>query len=72
MNNMQVKDKKNHKKQLGASLVEYGLLIALVSVVLIVSVKAVGDNVRLQFREVAREGFSGSGFGPCGFPLPPC
>jgi Flp pilus assembly pilin Flp len=35
MNNIQVKDKKNHKKELGASLVEYGLLIALISVIVL-------------------------------------
>jgi pilus assembly protein Flp/PilA len=36
----------------GASMVEYGLLLALIAVIAIVAVKALGDNVSTKFSSV--------------------
>lgn len=39
----------------GASMVEYGLLLALIAVIAIVAVKLVGENVSSKFSNVASE-----------------
>ena len=36
----------------GASMVEYGLLLALIAVIALVAVKALGDNVSTKFSSV--------------------
>ena len=51
MENLQVEKKleKNDKKEKGASLVEYALLVALIAVVAIAGVKALGNSISQQF-----------------------
>ena len=44
---------KNNKKQKGASLVEYALLVALIAVVCIVAIKAIGTKASLSFSSIA-------------------
>jgi pilus assembly protein Flp/PilA len=39
----------NSDSERGASMVEYGLLLALIAVVALVAVKALGDNVSARF-----------------------
>jgi pilus assembly protein Flp/PilA len=39
----------------GATAVEYGLMVALIAVVIIVAVRALGDNLRALFENVANE-----------------
>lgn len=41
------------KKELGASLVEYGLLVALIAVICIAAVRLLGTSVSTQFSGVA-------------------
>ena len=41
------------KDEEGATAVEYGLLVALIAVVIIVAVTAVGTNVSTKFNEAA-------------------
>jgi pilus assembly protein Flp/PilA len=41
------------KDESGATAIEYGLIAALVSVVVIATLTAVGDNLNATFREVA-------------------
>ena len=58
MENMQVEkklEKKNGKKEKGASLVEYALLVALIAVVAIAGVRALGGSISAQYA-----GLSGS------------
>lgn len=43
------------KKQKGASLVEYALLVALIAVVCIVAIRAVGDRVSASFSNVGQQ-----------------
>ncbi len=43
---------KEHKKQQGASLVEYALLVALIAVIAIVAVRAVGSKVSTRFSTI--------------------
>jgi Flp pilus assembly pilin Flp len=50
---MNVTKERRTKKPRGASLVEYALLVALVSVVAIVAVRALGGNVSSRFSEIA-------------------
>ena len=47
--NKKVEDKKN---ELGASLVEYALLVALIAVIAIVAVRAVGVKVSQRFSTI--------------------
>ncbi len=42
-----------NKKQKGASLVEYALLVALIAVVCIVAIRAVGTSASAQFNSIA-------------------
>ena len=51
MENVQVEKKleKNDKKEKGASLVEYALLVALIAVVAIAGVKVLGNNISSQY-----------------------
>jgi pilus assembly protein Flp/PilA len=42
----------NAEGERGASMVEYGLLLALIAVIAIVAVKALGDNVSTKFSSV--------------------
>ena len=52
MENMQVEkklEKKNGKKEKGASLVEYALLVALIAVVAIAGVRALGGAISTQY-----------------------
>ena len=42
----------NADAERGASMVEYGLLLALIAVIAIVAVKALGDNVSTKFSSV--------------------
>lgn len=44
---------KNNKKQKGASLVEYALLVALIAVVCIVAIKAVGTKASGAFANIS-------------------
>ena len=44
---------KKEKKQRGASLVEYGLLVALIAVICIAAVKLLGTNVSNSFSNIA-------------------
>jgi pilus assembly protein Flp/PilA len=43
------------RSQLGAAIVEYGLLVALIAVVAIVGIRAVGTGANDQFNNVATE-----------------
>ncbi len=52
------------KGQLGASMVEYALLVALVALIAIPAVKGLGDKTTLVF-DKAREEVAGSGNLPC-------
>jgi pilus assembly protein Flp/PilA len=45
-------NKQSVKKQKGASLVEYALLVALIAIVAIVAVRSVGNNVSTQFSSI--------------------
>lgn len=42
-------------KAKGATAVEYGLMVALIAVVIIVAVSTLGDNLAAKFEEVATE-----------------
>ena len=55
MENVQVEKKleKNDKKEKGASLVEYALLVALIAVVAIAGVKVLGNNISAQYSGLA-------------------
>ena len=55
MENLQVEKKleKNDKKEKGASLVEYALLVALIAVVAIAGVKVLGNNISAQYSGLA-------------------
>ena len=55
MENVQVEKKleKNDKKEKGASLVEYALLVALIAVVAIAGVKVLGNNISSQYSGLA-------------------
>lgn len=44
---------KNKKNDRGASLVEYGLLVALIAVICIAAVKLLGQNVSTSFSQIA-------------------
>ncbi len=44
---------KTETKQRGASLVEYGLLVALIAVICIAAVKVLGTNVSTAFSTIA-------------------
>ena len=55
MENTQVEkklEKNNGKKEKGASLVEYALLVALIAVVAIAGVSAIGGSVSSQFSRI--------------------
>ncbi len=55
MENTQVEkklEKNNGNKEKGASLVEYALLVALIAVVAIAGVKAIGGSVSGQFSNI--------------------
>ena len=41
-----------HKKQLGAAMIEYGLLAALIAVVCILALKTIGTNLNTKFSSV--------------------
>jgi pilus assembly protein Flp/PilA len=43
----------NNKKQKGASLVEYALLVALIAVICIVAIRAVGTRASAAFSNIA-------------------
>ena len=43
----------NTKDETGASMVEYGLLLALIAVIAIVALKALGTNVSAKFDNVS-------------------
>ena len=55
MENVQVEKKleKHDKKEKGASLVEYALLVALIAVVAIAGVKVLGNNISSQYSGLA-------------------
>jgi pilus assembly protein Flp/PilA len=55
----------NAKEEAGQTLVEYGLIVALISIVAIAALALVGDNVSAVFDDVANEltGTGGSGGG---------
>jgi pilus assembly protein Flp/PilA len=50
-----MKTKNMSKKQKGASLVEYALLVSLIALVAIVGVKAVGTAANTQFSSQAQQ-----------------
>jgi pilus assembly protein Flp/PilA len=45
--------KNKSAKELGASLVEYGLLVALIAVIAIAAIRVLGTNVSTKFSQVA-------------------
>jgi pilus assembly protein Flp/PilA len=47
-----INKKMSVKKQKGASLVEYALLVALIAIVAIVAVRSVGNSVSTQFSSI--------------------
>jgi len=47
--------KLNFKKQKGQGMVEYGLIIALVAVVVIVALTLLGGNIRNIFNQIANQ-----------------
>lgn len=52
--NMKVIEKfQDEKKEKGASLVEYALLVALISIVAIVAIRSIGTSVSTKFSSVA-------------------
>ena len=55
MENVQVEKKleKNDKKEKGASLVEYALLVALIAVVAITGIRALGTSINAQYSGLA-------------------
>ena len=53
--NMQVEKKENDKKEEGASLVEYALLLALIAVVCIVAVRVIGSRASSQFSSISTQ-----------------
>lgn len=55
MENLQVEKEleKNDKKEKGASLVEYALLVALIAVVAIAGIKVLGTNINAQYSGLA-------------------
>ena len=55
MENLQVEKKleKNDKKEKGASLVEYALLVALIAVVAIAGIRVLGANINAQYTGLA-------------------
>lgn len=44
---------KKSAKELGASLVEYGLLVALIAVICIAAIRVLGTNVSTKFSQIA-------------------
>ena len=48
-------NKNNTKKQKGASLVEYALLAALIAVVCIVAIRAIGERASTQFSTIGSQ-----------------
>jgi len=46
---------KADKKQKGASLVEYALLVALIAIIAIVAMKVLGNKISTQFSAVASQ-----------------
>ena len=44
-----------NKKEKGASLVEYALLVALIAVVCIVAIRVLGQNISSKFSDVATQ-----------------
>lgn len=55
MENLQVEKEleKNDKKEKGASLVEYALLVALIAVVAIAGIRVLGTNINAQYSGLA-------------------
>lgn len=53
MGRIVAKLKKVNKNQKGATMVEYGLMVALVAVVAMVSVKTIGSNASTAFSSAA-------------------
>jgi pilus assembly protein Flp/PilA len=49
----QVAQSKEQESEKGASLVEYALLVALIAIVCIVAVRALGTSISSQFRGVS-------------------
>ncbi len=47
-----IQAKLNIQDERGASMVEYGLLLALIAVIAIVAVRALGDGVSTKFNDV--------------------
>lgn len=54
MKNLVVGIKRFLKDEEGATMVEYGLLAALISIVCIVAITAVGDNLNIVFTAVCK------------------
>ncbi|MCO6432202.1 MAG: Flp family type IVb pilin [Deltaproteobacteria bacterium] len=49
------KDLQSEKKERGASLVEYALLLALIAVVCIVAIRVIGTKASSQFSSIASQ-----------------
>jgi len=67
------KKKQSRSKELGASLVECGLLIALIAVIAIPSLRALGDQVNVT-TNLAKDAFGAQGHitGGCPISNPDC
>jgi len=60
-----MKKHSRRKKELGASLVEYALLIALIAIVAIASIRLMGDATEKTFKDLKQKGFDAAGGIPC-------
>lgn len=52
MDLVKIEEKKQNKKEKGASLVEYALLVALIAVICIAAVRAVGKSTSEKFSTI--------------------
>jgi len=61
-----MKKHSRRKKELGASLVEYALLVALIALVAIASIRLLGNATTKTFEDLNYKGFDAAGgFIPC-------
>lgn len=54
-NKLEINKDEQDKKEKGASLVEYALLVALIAIVCIVALKLVGGNASVMFSDIATQ-----------------
>ena len=63
---------KRTRKELGASLVEYGLLVALIAVVVIPSLQVLGSRIETRFADAATSMQGEVGISGCPLSDPDC